>query len=116
MRKFKIYEKCNHCAKCKWFETGGKNKERRMICTATETNYPECYEKEDWRDNVDVEIYDPNMTKEELRMQVEIENPHIVLVQKEIKRERAMIKRAQDIYDYIMHTGGINGYTLIKRA
>lgn len=130
-QKTKINKQCYHCTKCRWMNLPKKG--LALACTQEGAHFPDCFEKNDWRDAILLDIENPNikqqyvvtekelqevaaLTIEERRKRVEMENPHIVQIRAEIQKEQMIKKRAQQIYDHIMSTGGIDGYTLIKRA
>lgn len=83
----------SECAGCKFSEYKyNMNRERLLVCKLNEPLYPRCFKPEDWRDMIILDEGDKKLKGDDRRKQAEKENPHIVEIVKQNRRERAFKK------------------------
>lgn len=123
MKNVTKHEQCHTCLNSVWHEAND-DQPRRLLCPLKRCPNFSNYERPDWRDYVMLENELAGMTLDERRMMAEEENPHIVQVQKQIKRERIRkivaeknnAARTRQLLEHIKKQGGIDGYKLIRHT
>lgn len=97
----------SECAGCKFSEYKyNRSNERLLVCKLKEPLYPRCFKPEDWRDMIILDDGDKKLKGDERRKQAEKENPHIVEIVKQNRRERAYKKAYARIMAQIKQNKG----------
>lgn len=77
------------CLRCKSSEyTYNTEGVLLLVCTSKGSLYPNCFKPEDWRDAVKLDEGDKSLEGDARRKQAEKENPHIVEIMKQNRKER----------------------------